>query len=81
MKVYTNFQDIKHRQGETVISIDEEKLLLRLKGQIQAAQNIDETRFPEIKRITSQISLSPQKNSQKPHTKKTKRIRIPPMVK
>lgn len=81
MKIYTNFQDIKHRQGEAVISIDEEKLLLRLKGQIQAAQNIDEARFPEIKRITSQISLSPQKSSQKPHTKKAKRIRIPPMVK
>ena len=81
MKVYTNFQDIKQRQGEMVSSIDEEKLLLKLKGQIQAAQNIDETRFPEIRRITSQIGLPTPKSSQRTHLKKSKKIRIPPIEK
>lgn len=80
-KVYENFQDIKHRQGETLVSVEERKLLLKLKGQIQAARNIDETRFPEIGRITSQINLPIQKASEKQRTKKAKKIRIPTMAK
>lgn len=81
MKVYANFQDIKHRQGETVFSVEEQKLLLKLKGQIQAARNIDETRFPEIGRITSQINLPIQKASKNQRVKKSKKIKIPTMAK
>jgi len=81
MKVYMNFQDIKYRKGETVTSVEEQRLLLKLKGQIQAARNIDETRFPEIGRITSQINLPPQKKSPRKNAKKSKIIKIPPMQK
>lgn len=81
MKVYMNFQDIKHRQGEFPVSDEEEKLLLKLKGQIQAARNIDDARFPEIGRITSQINLPTQKVPKKQCSPKSKKIRISSVAK
>lgn len=82
-KVYDNFQEIKHLQGETITSQSDEKTLLRLKGQIQSVRNIDDTRFPEIGRITSQIRLP---NHEKAlgsikQKRKPKIIRIQPTIK
>lgn len=82
-KVYDNFQEIKHLQGETVTSQDDEKTLLRLRGQIQSVRNIDSTRFPEIGRITSQIILPDQQkvSNSKKQKRKPKIIKIQPTIK
>lgn len=53
--IYDDFQGIKHLQKQTVIEGKDKRTVRRLRGRIQAAQNIDGTRFPEISRITTQI--------------------------
>lgn len=82
-KVYDNFQEIKHFQGKTVTSQDDEKTLLRLRGQIQSVRNIDSTRFPEIGRITSLIRLPIQEkgSSSKRQNRKPKIIKIQTTIK
>lgn len=56
--IYDGFQEIKDASIKTICSAEEEKRLLSLKGQIQAARNIEEGKFPEILRISSQINIS-----------------------
>ena len=53
-KVYEGFQKVKELHGQEV-NKDEQKELERLKGQIQAARNIESDKFPEIKRLVNQI--------------------------
>ena len=58
--IYTNFQDIKHLRNQAIIEENDRISLRRLRGQIQAARNIDYKRFPEINRITAQIEFQDQ---------------------
>ena len=75
-KVYNNFQKVKtiaEQCDPTAI----EKATQSLLGQIQAAQNLDFTRFPEIERLTKIIRSSnknsdPRSNTPKKPAKKTK---------
>lgn len=53
--IYSAFQQLKPVMGDTNCSVDEAKRLQSLKGQIQAARNIEEGKFPEILRLASQI--------------------------
>lgn len=53
-KVYEGFQEVKNLHGQE-LSKEEQVRLDRLKGQIQAARNIEINKFPEIKRLVNQI--------------------------
>ena len=57
-KIFDNFQEIKNLQGLSRVSLEDERHLLQLKGQIQSARNIDSSRFPEVSRIVSEIDKS-----------------------
>lgn len=53
--VYNTFQELKPAMDNTTCSIEEAKRVQSLKGQIQAARNIEKDKFPEILRLTKQI--------------------------
>lgn len=55
--IYTAFQEVKPLVGIEVHSDEDVKRILSLKGQIQAARNIEEGKFPEIGRLTDQIKV------------------------
>lgn len=52
--IYNAFQEVKPLIGNAC-SEEESKRILSLKGQIQAARNIEQGKFPEILRLTNQI--------------------------
>lgn len=78
--IYDAFQKLKPVIENTNCSLGEAKQILSLKGQIQAARNIEEGIFPEILRLTNQIEtpdvevMSKHKTSIGIHSKK---INIP----
>lgn len=49
--IYQGFQDIKYVAGKTTCTADEAKRITTLNGQVQAARNIEQRKFPEILRI------------------------------
>lgn len=53
-KVYDDFQEIKRLQGKKLTETEQKKIN-SLKGRIQASQNIEIGKFPEIKRLTNLI--------------------------
>lgn len=53
-RVYDDFQELKNLDGNNLSEIDAQKIN-SLKGRIQASRNIEEGKFPEIKRLTSLI--------------------------
>lgn len=53
-KIYFGFQEVKALQQKH-LTIREQKQIDSLKGQIQAARNIEQGKFPEIQRLVSQI--------------------------
>ena len=53
-----------------VCSTDEATRIASLKGQIQAARNIEAEKFPEILRLTNEINLPEQVDSAKKKQKK-----------
>lgn len=53
-RVYDDFQEIKSFEGRKVTS-EEQKKINSLKGRIQASENIEPRKFPEIKRLTKLI--------------------------
>ena len=57
-KIYENFIELKKFEGQTLYSANEQKYVLSLRGQLQSAQNINKSRFPEIKRIISSIKMA-----------------------
>lgn len=59
-KVYDNFQIIKDVDISSPYSFEYEKMLLSLKGQLQAVKNINPKKFPEITRLTNKIPVSMQ---------------------
>jgi hypothetical protein len=54
-KIYINFQCLKAFQNIHLKKEEDRKKLQRLKGQIQAARNIETNKFPEILRIANTI--------------------------
>lgn len=76
--IYNAFQKIKPLIGAESCSEDNEKQIRSLKGQIQAACNIEEGKFPEIRRLTNQIKISEKRDGpeQKNYIHKNKKIRI-----
>lgn len=63
--VYNAFQGLKPAMDNATCSAEEAKSILSLKGQIQAARNIEEGKFPEILRLTSQIRVPDIKTTTK----------------
>lgn len=59
--IYNAFQTVKPLIGTEICSEDDAKQILSLKGQIQAARNIEGGKFPEIGRLINQIKLSDSK--------------------
>lgn len=53
-KVYDDFQEIKGLKGKELTETEQKKIN-SLKGRIQASQNIEVGKFPEIKRLTNLI--------------------------
>lgn len=51
-KIFCGFKDLKASRGKTNCT-ERNKTLLTLKGQLQAAKNIDSSIFPEINRLAS----------------------------
>lgn len=56
-KIYFNFQELKHNRSESH-SYTYQKNLLSLKGQLQAAKNINFNKFPEINRLVKNMIIS-----------------------
>ena len=63
--IYTAFQEVKPLVGTVVHSDEDVKRILSLKGQIQAARNIEKGKFPEIRRLTDQIGVPVMDNGRK----------------
>ena len=79
-QVFENFQATKNL-NPAVATEDDEKRVLKLVGQIQAARNIDGNRFPEIKRITSRVqsgmaSVKNKKTKHKSSNYKKEKIKL-----
>lgn len=53
--IYQGFQDIKYVVGKTTCTADEAKRITTLNGQVQAARNIEQGKFPEILRIVQEM--------------------------
>lgn len=54
-KIYDNFQELKSLRKKEKLSFDDKKKVIRLNGQIQSARNIEQNKFPEIKRLSNYI--------------------------
>ena len=63
--IYTAFQEVKPLVGTEVHSDEDVKRILSLKGQIQAARNIEKGKFPEIRRLTDRIGVPVMDNGRK----------------
>lgn len=76
--IYNSFQTVKPLIGTETCSEEDAKQILSLKGQIQAARNIEGGKFPEIGRLTNQIKIPghPANPKQKNYVRRNKRIRI-----
>ncbi len=53
-RVYNDFQEVKNYKGKKLTQ-EEQKKINSLKGRIQASENIEPGKFPEIKRLTKLI--------------------------
>lgn len=53
-RVYDDFQEVKNYKGRKLTQ-EEQKKINSLKGRIQASENIEPGKFPEIKRLTKLI--------------------------
>lgn len=77
--IYNAFQTVKPLIGAEICSEDDTKRILSLKGQIQAARNIEEGKFPEIGRLTNQIKMSSSQRTSRQKNRvrrRSKKIRI-----
>lgn len=77
--IYNAFQTVKPLIGAEICSEDDAKRILSLKGQIQAARNIEEGKFPEIGRLTNQIKMSSSQRTSRQKNRvrrRSKKIRI-----
>lgn len=55
--IFDSFQELKENIDKPICSMKDVNRLITLKGQIQAARNIETGKFPEIQRLTAQIRL------------------------
>lgn len=63
--IYDAFQKVKPLIDTEACSEEDAKQILSLKGQIQAARNIEEGKFPEIRRLTNQIKVPDAQSASK----------------
>ena len=63
--IYNAFQTVKPLIGAEICSEDDVKQILSLKGQIQAARNIEGSKFPEIGRLVNQIKVQDTQSASK----------------
>lgn len=79
--IYESFQEVKYAVNKPVCSVGEAKHVLSLRGQIQAARNIENGKFPEILRITNLINTPktsvPEHKKTKGYKKYREKITIP----
>lgn len=78
--IYNAFQAVKPLIGAETCSEEDAKRILSLKGQIQAARNIEEEKFPDIGRLTNQIKMSSSQSTSRRKNRvrrRSKKIRIP----
>lgn len=78
--IYDTFQEVKPSIGDTTCVAEGAKRVLSLKGQIQAARNIEPGKFPEIMRLTNEIripDIEVASNQKASALRCRKRIKIP----
>ena len=78
-EIYNNFQKIKPILKSEICSEQEAHDVLSLKGQIQAARNIESGKFPELGRLTNQIKTPEVRDCTKQKRymyKRNKKVRI-----
>ena len=77
--IYDVFQNVKPLIGVETCSEKDARQILSLKGQIQAACNIEAGKFPEIRRLTNQIKVSDSQSvstRKRWHHRRSKKIHI-----
>lgn len=77
--IYDAFQTVKPLIGVETCSEEDARQILSLKGQIQAACNIEAGKFPEIKRLTNQIKVPDSQSvstRKRQHHRRSKKIHI-----
>lgn len=72
-KVYDHFQAIKDIDNLTTCTPEQETTLLSLKGQLQAAKNINPHKFPEISRLVKLLPTPSSKQATSPKNRRKKR--------
>ena len=77
--IYDAFQTVKPLIGVETCSEEDARQILSLKGQIQAACNIEDGKFPEIRRLTNQIKVPDSQSvstRKRQHHRRSKEIHI-----
>ena len=77
--IYDAFQMVKPLIGTETCSEEDAKQILSLKGQLQAARNIEEGKFPDIGRLTNQIKVPDSQSvstRKRQHHRRSKKIHI-----
>ena len=77
--IYDAFQTVKPLIGVETCSEEDARQILSLKGQIQAACNIEAGKFPEIRRLTNQIKVPDSQSvstRKRQHHRRSKKIHI-----
>ena len=77
--IYDAFQTVKPLIGVETCSEEDARQILSLKGQIQAACNIEDGKFPEIRRLTNQIKVPDSQavsTRKRQHHRRSKKIHI-----
>ena len=77
--IYDAFQTVKPLIGVETCSEEDARQILSLKGQIQAACNIEDGKFPEIRRLTNQIEVPDSQSvstRKRQHHRRSKKIHI-----
>ncbi|MFR4987623.1 reverse transcriptase family protein [Anaerotruncus colihominis] len=77
--IYDTFQTVKPLIEVETCSEEDARQILSLKGQIQAACNIEDGKFPEIRRLTNQIKVPDSQSvstRKRQHHRRSKKIHI-----
>lgn len=77
--IYDAFQTVKPLIGVETCSEEDARQILSLRGQIQAACNIEDGKFPEIRRLTNQIKVPDSQSvstRKRQHHRRSKKIHI-----
>ena len=77
--IYDAFQTVKPLIGVETCSEEDARQILSLKGQIQADCNIEDGKFPEIRRLTNQIKVPDSQSvstRKRQHHRRSKKIHI-----